>query len=634
MQEKPIISIDKFVGSGSGGMFYNEGFSIDKENGKSIIYENYSTINSANASTTGFSSIGIVYSGIFLTTVNDFSYKYKLFIDTSKNIFCSARTATSIKSGIIHQMSDDASLKPDLIELPSGNILYTGKRYVGKGVRTSATGGSTTTIIDTTKNWSTSGINNGDKVTNLKTGIEYTITSISTTTNTNDTLNFTASGSNTNSAGDEIIAWDDNFIDTQITKKNWQPSSENWTKQLRQYGDVVYITNGNYLAKLASDETTFEEDYKKLPAKFQALCFDTNTDRILVGASFNGVGRILLWDGYSDGWNNILEFDRPINAISNYNSGWVFVSAGILYYTDGNQIVVLSDTRFQPKSYAYNLQPSGFNGILSYGNNIYFTNISEDYNKVHPGVFVFDGKSGWSIVKPKKSTRQNGTPYCLVAGEDFENISTIYIAGDGFIDILNTDSSEAEYNCKSFIYYISLKRNIQVKAIGINLSNNFKKYDDQTSSLSSDIIVNVGDGNSGILSFSQTAAAGITESSISVDGTTYLNNSIGDEVNVLSGTLVGERSFITSIANKGTANEVWTVSPSFSGKDENSSRKLQMIRVKSFGEKTVSFNDMKDEKMFFSNSGIESDKIFIEIVVRGKDNSFPITISNINVYGN
>tara|TARA_Y100000310_G_scaffold126633_1_gene125559 strand:+ start:4501 stop:9342 length:4842 start_codon:yes stop_codon:yes gene_type:complete len=78
---------------------------------------------------------------------------------------------------------------------------------VGKGLTGTATSGSTTSMVDTTKNFGTLGVTAGMFITNTFAGKNNAfarITSVSTTTNTNDTINFTAalSGSHDFDASD------------------------------------------------------------------------------------------------------------------------------------------------------------------------------------------------------------------------------------------------------------------------------------------------------------------------------------------------------------------------------------------------------------------------------------------------
>ena len=172
-----------------------------------------------NSSISGFSNLDTVYGSIQTTTLYDSDSYYNLYVNnnTYQGIYAYQDIGSNIKDGLIFTSPTTSYCSnPDLLETASGNILFPSEKYIGRGVRFTATGGSTTTIVDTTRNFTDLGIANGDTVTNLKTGTIYTITSITTTTNTNDTLNFTASGTETTTANDEIIAWEYDRFNTSI----------------------------------------------------------------------------------------------------------------------------------------------------------------------------------------------------------------------------------------------------------------------------------------------------------------------------------------------------------------------------------------------------------------------------------
>ena len=205
MTQEPIITIDKFSGMGQGALFC-EGFYPDIIAGQSVLNEGFRAYQKFNASTSNFTGLGDIYGGISLTTISNVNYRYNLYVDVGsyQKIFAYQQLVTQIKNGLIHTSNTTQYCRyPDIIETNNGNILIPTEKYIVRGLRGAVTSGSTTTLVDTTKNFVDEGIAVNDKVTNLKTGIEYTITSITTTTNTNDTLNFTASGANTNTAGDE-----------------------------------------------------------------------------------------------------------------------------------------------------------------------------------------------------------------------------------------------------------------------------------------------------------------------------------------------------------------------------------------------------------------------------------------------
>lgn len=635
MNAEPILKIDKFSGMGESGIIYCEGFYPELNNGKSVMGEGFYTSSLLTTATTGYTGLGDVMAILGLATINSYANTYSVYLDNSQKLHAYQVSQSQVKNSLIHTSAGNASSKTDLIETNGGNLLYSKERYIGRGVRFAATGGSTTTIIDTTKNFGTLGFAANDKVTNLKTGIEYTIASIDTTTNTNDTLTFTASGANTTGAGDECIAWEDDRFDTDITRKVWQPLQSNWAKQLKLYGDQYLFTNGNYLGVISSDESTVDETYKQLPVKYQANCFDTNNEKILVGCTYNGMGALLLWNGYSDGWNNIIEFDSPIYAVKNYKLGWIFVSNGIVYMTDGYQIQKMYDINATKKTANTQLSPTNFNNLNIYRDLLLVGNESNDLNLIEKGVYVLDLSNisrGFSLVKIQKGTRTNGTPKCIAVVDRFSTIQSLQIGGDGFITSFVSGGGTA-YNDKSFIIQITLPRPIQVSGIGLNIERNIKDYADDSVARTRSLQVSIGDGSRGIISYATSNTNGVATGSLNLNTTTWLNNKTGDQVYLLNDNHFADRAFITNRTDVGSASETWVVSPDFSVSSPTTSN-LKLIRTKLLDKITVNAYDLEKEIMFYNTStGLLSNKLYIEVVSYGGANVLPIDIKEINIYG-
>ena len=116
-------------------------------------------------------------------------------------------------------------------------------------------------------------------------------------------------------------------------------SSGSNRRQIKQFGDIFYVLNGNKLGRLEADESTWDEDYKLFPSGYESLSFDTNSGKMLFSAK-NDVGKsiLLLWDGFSDGFNNILDLDGDVYSVKSYKSGWIYILRGVIYYTDGFSI--------------------------------------------------------------------------------------------------------------------------------------------------------------------------------------------------------------------------------------------------------------------------------------------------------
>lgn len=649
--QKPLLSINKFSGAGLNGILYCDGFYPEIDNGKSVMGEGFYTGKLFNSTTTGFSELAneYIYASISLTTIANRANVYNLFIDNGvyQHIYAYQDISDETKDGVIYKSATtEYCSKPDLIETNLGNILFPSEKYIGKGIRFAATGGSTTTIADATKNFVTLGVAVNDKVTNLKTGVIYTITSITNGSGTNDVLNFSASGASTTSAGDECIAWVADQYETNISKQVWQPNQTDWAKQFKIYGDEYLFTNGNYLGKISADESTVDKTYKQLPAKHQALCFDTNNEQILVSTDKNGRGIFLLWDGYTSGWNNQLEFDSPVTSIISYKSGWVFVSSGTVYYTDGYQIQTLYDINQTRKLSTLSIQTSSLNGLVIYRDVLYIANNVSDSNFIKQGVYVIDlanPNNGFTVVKCLRETRGDGVPYSLSLSNRFSNYQIVTIGGNSFVGTLNTGSPVTKVN-KSLIIHTTLPEPRRITGIGLNIGRILKYYsDDINFDKTREVQVSIGDGERGIISYLQATSAGGTTDTFTVNGTVFLNHEVGDELEYLNTGVIttdtpyGERTFITSITNKGTNAENWTVSPALSG-NVAVSADMRAIRVKKLDRKTITYRDLEKEIMFYNpNTGFLSNKLFIEIVLFGgavgQTYPLPLNINEIKVYG-
>jgi len=487
MVGQPILNIDKFAGSGESGILFNEGFYPEVDNGKSVMGEGFTNSTIVNTSTSGYSNLGIIMSILGLGTVYNRS-RYSLFMSAAGKFFTKYSVSAVVANTEIHSNGRTAVSYPCMVETSLGNILYTAQDKIGRGVRGKVISGSTTTLVSD-KNFTTLGYAANDKVTNLKTGIEYTITSISQTTTTGDTLNFSANGANTNTANDEYIVWEDDRFDITTAAADWQPAISGWNKQIKQYGTQYLFGNGNYLGMISAAETaaTVDLTYKQLPAKHQLLAFDINVSMVLISAEFNGKGVLCLWDGYSDGFNNILELDSPIKAILKYKSGWTYVLNGVVYYTDGYQITKLSDLNSNSILDQFTINPVMYNSLTLYRGFLYCAVLAgSNYNLLRSGVYAIDldnTAKGWTVIKCKKITRNNGIPYSLFLITTDTNYQQILVGGESFVDYLR-NTADVQYSNKSLLMYINLPQYTKISGVGLNLERYLKDYNVDTTALS------------------------------------------------------------------------------------------------------------------------------------------------------
>lgn len=649
---KPIVTINNFSGSGDGGVYYNEGFVSVTEGGQSLLQEGLITTKGGEGvdnSDSGFTDISKVRAVSYVQALNGSSI-YKLILDDVGQFFLKNILNTTFDNGEIFTTPTTGnytySTKPDLFQLPSGNLIYTNNIAVGLIIRGKCkTGSSTTKIVDTSgRNFTTLGVTTANSVTNLVTGVNYPITSISTTDSTNDTLNFTTSG-DSNTANDEFLVLVHQKFDLNgtltIPTFIGQPSQTYWSRQIKQFGDEFYILNGNYLAKLASDETVFEAGYKQLSKGFQATCFDINTDRMLIAARSVSQGfRLFLWDGYSDGFNNILKVDTEINAITNYRNGWVYFTDGVLYFTDGYQVTELSkysDASIVSSGFH---QPDHFNGIVTNGQAI-FTFVSEDNNnRIWNAVYMYIPRVGWMVLPAILKSRLFGTVTSLSSKSYGTSTTSAYPTG---IEVglqygtcnLTNDNFSSQYQNKAVVYFVRLPYTSQIKAIELNLGYSTTKYGLLSTASQAKISVNIGEGRGALFNLNVATSVPST-TTVTVNGAS-IPGKVGDEIQFMPGgtsqALNGERSFITSIANAGASNETWTISPAVSA-TVGTDHYMRVIKVKSTNptSKTIGYDDLNDPLIFYVDKGFISDKLFIEIVVTGITTPMPVCINSIKVY--
>lgn len=658
MISNPIAKVSKFSGmSDQGGLFYLDGFSVENENGVESLDENFLPSEVVNNGTTNYSNLGSIMAMSFVyplagSNISDGGYPYRLMLNDSgalysRNIFNTLEMYNGKVGGVSSGGSSYLYIqKPDIFVLPSGNIIYTSSRHLSLGIRGLVkTGSSTTTIVDKDgRNFTTLGVKTGDTVTNLITGSIYTITAIGNGDATNDKLTFTAIGATTNSENDEFLLislerWDLNYSDgtsggsaLTIPVFNGQPAQTYWVRPIRQWGNQYMILNGNYIALLASDESTIDCSYKQLPTGYQAIAFDINSGYILISAyDADGNGHLLYWDGFSDGWNEDLKVPKAPSSLKSYNTGWICLVDGMIQYTNGISIetlISIPDIR-----YTKNLINSpSHNCICILRDKIYFA-VSGETPRIKNGVLIYDNKTGLTQFKCKANGKGFTTANCIYVNP-FTPISSQY-QSDNDIEIgcglslnnLNDFTSGSTTDFKSFMILLDFEQETQVSQVWLNIKRPTKTIYTTRANVNSTVSVNIGNDNAPIIKNGQTGTNNTTSATNS-NGAIY-PGVIGEEIEFLDGNCAGQRTFITGITDGGTSSEVWTLSPALSTA-YNSSSNLRVWSVKNGETKAITSSNFNKPVIF--NVNFFGSKMYLEVVVRGATNSLPISITDILLF--
>lgn len=629
-----IATIKNFANMADSGLYFVENMAEMKVQGKSRLVPKYTNVYvGSETEATGFE-----FAQAFINRYVGGNFDTFSISDTGKIFRTDISTFTNTK--LVHTLTKTLSLFPDLYLTSDNNILIPNAGFLGIAYTGQMTSDSSTTkIVDAQgRNWTTLGISASagyNKVYNITTGTEYTVTSISTTTATNDTLNFSAGTAN--NENDYFIVFAEggkdnsgskwNFFST-ITLPDFISTTQFVKRQIKQFDTDYLILNGNSIAALNTDEATWNDNFKTLPAQTEALCFEINQDRILIGCNYRGKGRLLLWDGFSDGFLSIVETEKPITSIIASDTGFIFTMANGIYNTNGYSyklIDTLPDTVYSTTIVA------NFNQIKLIDGSVMLLTGGNTFGRAKAGLYSYEFGKGWVNIPlfntATKTSNDELTLGCITSVNNLEQAGDTYTTLTSFQAAKGTNNNIVNRltlgtaNKYSTIMEFDFQDAINLKEIRFNVAPNYRSS--QSSTTSATMTLNITDGRK-ILRRQGNTKTGSTATSILNDQGSSASNrgSVGNEVVWLSGETGGERSYITVITDGGTANEAWTISPALSTTPTTNSD-IEILDFKLVGTKTLDINNLPDRVMF-DTRGIYSDKLIIEVVFNSTGNGLDI----------
>jgi hypothetical protein len=635
-----IATIKNFSNMEESGAYYLEGMVARKINGKSILTPGYLNSFVLSEDTSGFSALGVVKGG------TSFQYGTEetgtaAIIDDSGHIY-GIDIVSSTHLGLFHT-STLVTANTDIAVTKNENLLYSNTTHLGFGLKGTADSGSTTTLVDAAVAFDTliagagAGINKMYSFTNEE---EYTITSLTGS----NTLNFDAGTAiDTDSymvfldTGKTNGGDDWNFFPAGATYPHFvgQETQASFKRQIELFDTNYLIGNGNYLAALNVNETTWNANYKQLPDQTQFQCMGKNQDRLLVGAVRRGKGVLLLWDGYSDGWLAIEELEQIPTAIRAYSSGWLVMVGTSVYYSNGYQTKFL--TKFPDTDDLDGLANTFYNSMLAIKDKIIVNADIDDYFRNKSGVWIYEFGSGWTLTPYNNglSNPLNGiTSGAVFSAVDFpDNPKNRYI----FTSFEHTEGAASSClnriidriaNKYSSMFYVNLPKKYNISEIKLNISPQF-----DGSAVYGTVVIDVavGDGKNQFWRQSTCGASSTTTLlKNSFGGTSNQAGIVGQQIRMLEGDTAGERSYVTSIANAGTNSEELTISPALSANPDNS-EVFNMVALKHADQQSFSGLAIPDEIPFITE-GFYSDKLFFEVAIN-TTSATKIDIHSIDIYG-
>jgi len=628
--DRPILQLTNFTGMDNGPVYYLEGLAPVRVAGRNILSAGYGPQFHLSEDTTGY----LEFDGANGMVNTSFSANLQdlLFTIGTDHIFLSGKASANY--GLVHTISGTISNKPDLMVTTGNNLLYPSAQYLGVAYKFVATGGTTTSIIVNGQTfYATYGIDSDsgtNKIYNITKKEIYT----NTKDNPTDTLEFAATTAP--EAGDVFLVFRDAKF-TLATSNNYslhfgnQNTASTWVRQMKFIGSDYWITNGNYIASLNIDMATFSETAKQLPYNTQATCIGENNGMMLVGGDFMGRGKLMLWNTYDSGWLSIIELNKAPSAIVSYKNGWLFVAGAVLYFTDGYQVQEVS--KFPDLDNFRTTLNVHYNGMLVVEDKLFISVYTNQVYRARTGVLMYDFSKGWSyspmVVDTGYKSCSIGTNGCLHYFVDVNGLPVVYSSFKDTGHTANYIINRIYYNQqgeKSVIFYFDLSQKIRVSKVDLKVS--FKFDENFYNSTTASVTMNYGDGKRLLYSGYSVGAASDSNTIANGAGATR-TPLVGQQIQILGGVTCGERSYISSIANSGTASETWEISPALTTTPTTSST-ISVTNLYKSETKTIPATKITDN-LTFNVKDFNSDKLYLEFVFNNAER-MNLDIIGLNVY--
>lgn len=409
-----------------------------------------------------------------------------------------------------------------------------------------------------------------------------------------------------------------------------------WYRQIEIFLDIAWFGNGNYLASL-SNVGVFAASDKQLPNGYNFRCMAANGDYMLISATKNGKGVLLLFDGVvANAWVSIKERDNIVTSIRPYKNGWVFTEGPKLYRTDGFNVREIPDGVLPDAENNLSDLSIGPYGLLISGNKILVgaSGGVEATVRTKSGVWCHDliDQSWRFFPLPVTST---GRAYygSTIGAMYFSTVINRFLVGyeativsNPFFNSILSFQSRSGQNTATMLLSIPLEKKVSLEYLVINFLSNIRGYE-VSSSPTLAVTLRIGDGKRPFWAYGQSNAAQAVKDKIQVDGTvsTYNAAEVGDEVLILEGLNGGNRREITEIADEGEATEAYTLD---SDMNENIEDTVMFNILPLEKIETKELTDFTKNRLYFDLSDkIVSGRILIEITI--SHTYFPISLSSI-----
>ena len=608
------------------GIYYANSCAVKTTNGLTSLTPKHQTTTRFTNRDAGWANLGVIQSQTYLNLLNR---EMTLGICDNGRIWAwdtLGNFGTDLKELNYITPTPSTATFPAIYTTTKGYLMYCSTSWIGLGVPTLLVSGNTATTLNVTidfthADWATypgSTCIVGAKVKILINGEVGTVASATSTTLSVSGLTLTPGN------GDAVIVFIDQFAKLNTTNPAPhfvnQENIANWRREIILHDGNYLITNGNFLAQFGVVNTSlsglanYVQDGCQLPFNYQTNCLKMNANITEIGCDFRGSGQLVLWDGSSaNSFQNIFHTTTPVNSLTQYKNGWLYVSGNALRFTDGNQETIV-------KSYP-DLE---INGQWIDANNEAMTMVNNRvvvgsnggyYMRSKSGLYVYDFTFGWTFVPIK--TKLGSESYGVSVGSIFENrknnISKVFVSYFTFTNEKGmVEYSDAAPDDWSVILWYKFDTRININNIILTLGRSHS----QTASLpqSCTVTMNIGDGKEQLWQEAQ-ALEGSTKNQIKISETNSSPAQEGDQLVVLNGNNAGFRTYVSQIDRPGDGYVYLNVAPAFPVVP-TVGQSLNRLRLNFNQSKTFTTDQVASNSIFYNDTIGNSEQLFVEIVLQ------------------
>jgi hypothetical protein len=334
------------------------------------------------------------------------------------------------------------------------------------------------------------------------------------------------------------------------------------------FEDLIVMTNGNKLATLNVQTSSFAASAFTLPSKDFARAVRANSKGLLIGINRGNRCAFFLWDGNSDRsispwiWKS-----GNIQAIVAKEDRWIVITNREILETDGYQAIPLvTMPNFEINTSYLSVLPQGAQVINDY---LLIANTTPYASRLRGGVWVLDLKTKLFEYAPvSNGGTMNNTMGAVFFDSNFRTHVSYKttIPNRKYIGHLTNDAPSRAYVITGELGAGNRKKTAEGAKLSLGISPQLRF----SFPITFNVAVKLYKFGRPLWTYAQQKVTASTNNQITVDGTAsgYNEAQVGDEVTIMEGTNAGQTAHITSISGQGTSTEIWTLDTSLTGLTE------------------------------------------------------------------